>query len=99
MGSPMTPSCSWNWRESTPKMLAHGRTGLLIEPGNPASLAGAIVRMAKDRTLRERFGKAAREDVLIRLSEERVSQQFAEIYEAMAQGRPLPKQNALSTPQ
>lgn len=41
------------------RMLEHGRTGWLVTPGDPRSLADALVRLAPDRELRERLGRAA----------------------------------------
>jgi glycosyltransferase involved in cell wall biosynthesis len=41
-----------------PEAVEHGRTGLLVEPGDAKALAGAIVRLLKDRALRQRMGAA-----------------------------------------
>lgn len=35
-----------------------GQTGLLVPPGDAASLAGALIRLVEDRALRERLGRA-----------------------------------------
>jgi len=40
----------------TPEVVNHGKSGILIEPGNPAQLAGAIIDLAKDKTVRKRLG-------------------------------------------
>jgi glycosyltransferase involved in cell wall biosynthesis len=42
-----------------PETVIHGDTGLLVPPADPRALAGAIVRLLKDRPLRERMGTAA----------------------------------------
>jgi glycosyltransferase involved in cell wall biosynthesis len=42
-----------------PEAVVHGDTGLLVSPADPRALAGAIVRLLKDRPLRERMGAAA----------------------------------------
>jgi L-malate glycosyltransferase len=42
-----------------PELLEHGRTGLLVEPGNEAALADALARLAQDPARRERLGRAA----------------------------------------
>jgi glycosyltransferase involved in cell wall biosynthesis len=44
-----------------PEMIADGRTGLLVEPGDRAGLADAIVHLARDPELRHRLGSAAAE--------------------------------------
>ncbi len=50
-----------------PELILDGRTGLLFEPGNPASLADAIDKLASDTALRARCIAAA---------EERIARQF-----------------------
>ena len=50
------------------EVLEDGRTALLAEPGDPESLAQALLRMARDARLREDLGRAAREEVRRRYS-------------------------------
>jgi glycosyltransferase involved in cell wall biosynthesis len=40
-------------------IVAHGETGLLVPPANPALLQGAITRLLRDAPLRSRMSKAA----------------------------------------
>ena len=40
--------------------LQHGRTGLLVRPGDPAALASCIARLLAEPALRNRLGQAAR---------------------------------------
>jgi glycosyltransferase involved in cell wall biosynthesis len=42
-----------------PDIVTEEETGLLVEPGDPASLASALLRVLGDRPLAERFGAAA----------------------------------------
>jgi rhamnosyl/mannosyltransferase len=44
-----------------PDVAHDGETGLLVPPGDPDALAGALVRVLSDRALAERLGAAARE--------------------------------------
>ncbi|MFI6849224.1 glycosyltransferase [Kitasatospora sp. NBC_00085] len=44
-----------------PEVLDDGGQGLLVEPGDPTALAGALTRLAGDPELRDRLGAAARE--------------------------------------
>jgi glycosyltransferase involved in cell wall biosynthesis len=41
-----------------PEAVVHGETGLLVPTGDARALAGAIVRLLKDKALRERMGEA-----------------------------------------
>lgn len=43
-----------------PEMVAHDQSALLVPPGNPASIAGAVRRLYFDAGLRSGLGKAAR---------------------------------------
>lgn len=45
---------------SIPDLVADGESGLLVDPDDPASLAGAIVRVLGDRALAERLAAGAR---------------------------------------
>lgn len=42
-----------------PEAVADRETGLLVEPGDPRSLAGALAEIARDRALRERLSRSA----------------------------------------
>jgi glycosyltransferase involved in cell wall biosynthesis len=46
--------------EQLAQVLRHERTALLVPPGRSQALIDAIVRLARDPTLRERLGRAAR---------------------------------------
>lgn len=46
------------------EVVAEGRTGLLVLPGDAAALAAALARLAADPELRTRLGGAARREVL-----------------------------------
>jgi glycosyltransferase involved in cell wall biosynthesis len=43
-----------------PDLVADGETGILVQPGDSAALAEALVRVLSDRALAERLGAAAR---------------------------------------
>lgn len=51
-----------------PEVIDHGRTGLLCDPHDSASIADGLKRLLDDAPLRERLGRAAREEVLARFS-------------------------------
>jgi glycosyltransferase involved in cell wall biosynthesis len=43
----------------TPEAITHGETGLLVPPGDPEAMAGAVRRLAEDEDLRLHLGSAA----------------------------------------
>lgn len=42
----------------TPEVVSHNETGFLVQPGNHLELARAIIRLTKDKKLREKMGDA-----------------------------------------
>ncbi len=46
-----------------PEIVEDGRTGLLVEPGNPGALAEALRHLCRDEVLRRSMGHSAREQV------------------------------------
>jgi glycosyltransferase involved in cell wall biosynthesis len=51
-----------------PEVVPHGEAGLLVNPGNPAGVAEAVMRLMGDPELRERMGRRGREVALARYS-------------------------------
>lgn len=49
-----------------PEYVVHGQTGLLSSPGNVAGMVHDILRLLRDRTLRDRLGDAARAHIAAR---------------------------------
>ena len=47
-------------RAGIPDVVEHGVNGLLVDPDDPADLAGALVTILSDRACAERLGAAAR---------------------------------------
>lgn len=65
--------------DGTPEIVVDGQTGLTVPPGDSASLAEAIRRLLRDRSLREGLGRAGRQRVQQMFSEQRqvdMTQQF-----------------------
>ncbi len=63
-----------------PELVEEGKTGLLVQPGDHAALANALIRLGHDPDLRHRLGSAARSHVLARLTTERVARSFEGLY-------------------
>ena len=60
-----------------------GVTGLLVPPGDSAALAGAICTLLDDEGLAHRFGRAGRERVEERFSEERMVRDTQQFYRSL----------------
>lgn len=67
-----------------PEVVDEGGTGLLVSPQSPEELAGALVRLLEDTSLRERLGRAARERVEQDFSAAGMVQRYEALYRAAA---------------
>jgi glycosyltransferase involved in cell wall biosynthesis len=68
-----------------PKVVEHGRTGLLFESGDEAALVQALEQVLDDAALAERLAAAGREVAEARYSLSRMADDYSRIYtEAMA---------------
>jgi glycosyltransferase involved in cell wall biosynthesis len=63
------------------------RTGLLVPIEDPQALAQAIVKLATSPELRARYGKAARELVVSKLSAKTIGDQVVRLYDDMTAAR------------
>lgn len=64
----------------------HGVTGLLVPPGDPFALAGAILQLSRDPVLSARLGAAGREVAFERHDPRRVKKQILGAYESIVGG-------------
>jgi len=62
-----------------PEIIEHGRTGLLVPPGDAAALAGAIMTLIDDRTLAASLGRNARQEAVERYAWERNAEIVADL--------------------
>ena len=62
------------------EVIADGETGLLVPPGDTASLAQAICELLADPRRRRDMGRAGRERLLRRFTHTRMAAGFAEVY-------------------
>ncbi|MDI7275270.1 MAG: glycosyltransferase family 4 protein [Anaerolineae bacterium] len=70
-------------------VLTHGREGLLVEPGDPESLAEALVRLLEDPDLRQRMGACGQESAR-NLAWDRVARRVMDYYLELMLGRVIP---------
>jgi glycosyltransferase involved in cell wall biosynthesis len=63
------------------EVVLNGQTGLLVPIEDPPALAQAILRLAESPPLRARYGAAARQLVVDRLSARIIGDAIIELYE------------------
>lgn len=63
-----------------PEVVDHGKTGLLVPPGDPSALAKAIVTLLLDRPARLRMGRRAREKAEGALSWPKIAEKTLHVY-------------------
>lgn len=68
------------------EVVQHQDNGLLMPPGDPAALAGALERLAADAALRQTMGRRGRERVLARFTAAHVAEQTLRLYEGLLEG-------------
>ncbi len=72
-----------------PEVVEHGRSGVLVPPGDPGALSDAVLNLASDRCLRQRLGAAARVQFEARFSAERMVAQIEALYASMCKEIPV----------
>jgi glycosyltransferase involved in cell wall biosynthesis len=65
-------------------IVQHGRNGLLARPGDSVDLADKIMRLLKDRELRERLATNGREDVCKRFDWDETAAQYHKLFAELA---------------
>lgn len=69
------------------EIVEHGRTGILVQPGNAADLARAISQLASDRSMREAFGDAGHRRQLQHFSQGEHDRKILALATCLASGR------------
>ena len=67
-----------------PEVVEEGKTGLLVEYGNPKQLAGAIIELLQDEGRRKNMGKAGRNRVKENFTWPKIVDQLEEVYKEMS---------------
>ena len=73
-----------------PEVVADERTGLLVPPGDPATLASALARLIEDRELRLVLGARGLERARTTFSVERSRREHLDAYRGLLEARELP---------
>lgn len=79
-------ACIVTCSESTHDVIIHNHNGILIPAGQPDLLANAIDKLAQDKDLRDRLGKAARFTVEQSFTLNVMIQGYAKVYKKAVQG-------------
>ncbi len=66
-----------------PEMIEDGRSGILIEPGNPFKIAEAVMKLLKNKRLREELARRARTDFEKKFETHVCIDKLATIYRSM----------------
>jgi glycosyltransferase involved in cell wall biosynthesis len=67
----------------TPEVVAHGRTGLLVPPGDATALAERIIELLRDEPRRRQLGAAGRQLVGARFSFEAQTAAYLRLFEEL----------------
>jgi glycosyltransferase involved in cell wall biosynthesis len=70
-----------------PDVIQDGQTGLLVPPGDPIALAGALERMAREPALRARLAAAGRRSVADRFGRQRLVRDMDALYQRLLKKR------------
>jgi glycosyltransferase involved in cell wall biosynthesis len=70
-----------------PEIVEHGRTGLLVPPGDARAFAAALLRLLQDREEADRMGHEGRALAVAKFGIEAHVDRFVETYRAVCSGR------------
>lgn len=62
------------------RVIAHGQTGLIVEPGDRKSMVHWLSQVVSDVAMRERLGQAAQQDFLKHWTADRMVLEYAALY-------------------
>ncbi|MBI4864049.1 MAG: glycosyltransferase [Candidatus Riflebacteria bacterium] len=69
--------------DGTVEVVSHEQEGLLVPPGDPGALAGALLRLLDDRELGARLGKAGQARVLSGFTRSRMVELTGQVYDEL----------------
>jgi glycosyltransferase involved in cell wall biosynthesis len=71
------------------EIVEHGRTGLLVAPGNSEELAAALLELLRNRQLAEMMGSAGRQLALTRFTQAKMIERFLGLYQSLVSRGPV----------
>jgi glycosyltransferase involved in cell wall biosynthesis len=83
--------------EGLRSLMKHGESGLLVPPGDSSALAGAIVRLLKDRDQARILGESAQKSILSNHHPDREAEQFHRLYRAIVEAGLGPHDSGLAS--
>ena len=78
-------------------MIQHGANGWLVKAGDQKSLGESLLKLLRDRDLRERLGRQARHDVAVRFTIETFISQILSLYRAAGECITMPRRKSAQT--
>ena len=82
--------CVAPWINGIPEIVTHEMDGLLVPPGNPQALAGAIGRLMGDAELRRALGHRARLKILEKFDLQHNTEHLADVFRRRLRGPGTP---------
>ena len=74
---------------SMPEIIVSGQTGFVVPPGDVEALADRVIQLLRDAALREKFGRAARQRVLEKFTQQRMIAELENFFQrALLHRRP-----------
>lgn len=82
-----------------PDLIEDGKTGILIEPRNPAEIARSVIRFLEDPEFSKRLGKELQTKVLDGFTERQMVEKIHSLYQEVLQEKGFQRQPSLPTPE
>jgi glycosyltransferase involved in cell wall biosynthesis len=74
-----------------PELITEGKSGILVEAGNPKQLAVAILKLLSNKGLAKRMGEAARRESVVRFNLKDMIHELENTYEEVAKNPAFPE--------
>jgi glycosyltransferase involved in cell wall biosynthesis len=81
--------------EGINKVIADGKTGLVVPSGRPKSIASAIIKMCEDQSMAHQMGQRGHEIVCRKFSIDTMASRIIDLYEDLAQKKGIKLQRTI----